>query len=355
LLRNQVDELQGTIEGLNACFLTLTDTLTSSKLLKKDKIAVDGLRKAMQTFLELNRSCDNLTEDGEKLDLEATPRQYPELSELASTSWMNQLQSGSNRPNSETDSIHLACPPKVQISASQPHITSLSSPLRSLSTTHILSFAARLHQKAFQTGLYLASNAEASPFFHRIFKYALNSQTHQSLFIFLSKVVNENFGRLLEPPEARAPFEVPHNQFEGWLNATEVSQYFSQKGFDFDKPSLYVQIEIDEGYPNSDTDTSWDFLPWLQPMSQQARTMRKSQNMNLHSSTAYAKWKVVVDVTKLINSESSSLLRLSPGGALIIVDIVVPDYTKCSGRVPMFSQENLDNAVRQAVVEEFET
>lgn len=303
-LRIEVNELQGTIEGLNACFLSLADTLTSSQFLKEDKIAVDELRKAMKTFLELNRSCDGVTEDGEMSDSDDTSLKHSKVVGLNLPNSVNQTQSESNRPNSETDSLAPASSQMMSNSASQPHTISLPSPLRNFSPAHVLSFAARLQQTAYKSGLYLASNSETYNHFCRVFNYTLNFQTHQSLFMFLSRVVNENFERLLEPPEVNSPPAESRSQLKGWLNATEVSHYFSHRGFDFNKSSLYVQIEIDEGYSSPNTmGFSWPFLPWFQPASQQAGTITRSQSTKPYSSSACAKRKVVVDVVKLINSE----------------------------------------------------
>lgn len=264
----------------------------------------------MQTFLDLNRSCDSLADGGERSDSEITSQQYSKITDFAPPNSMNQTQSESNRPSPKTYSILPAPPRRLPIPQSRSHTASLPSPLLNFSPAHVLSFAARLQQTAYQTGLYLASNIETSTSFRRVFSYALNFRTHPSLFHFLSKVVNENFERLLEPPEANSPPAGPQSQPNGWLNATEVSCYFSQRGFNFDNSSLYVQIEIDAGYPS--TNTMGDlpaFLPWLQPASNQDETMIKSRTANLHSGSACVKRRVVVDVGKLINSECRHCFR----------------------------------------------
>jgi hypothetical protein len=188
--------------------------------------------------------------------------------------------------------------------------------------TNDLSFAGRLQRAAFKAGYHLANNAKQDFVdFQRVFNRVLNFNTHENLLSFLSNVVSQNFEGLLEQPQPTSLCTAAQRELPSWLNATEVSYYFHEKGFDFDQSTLYAELPIDTTLTNGDATMAFGafILPSLQSVSlgpqkapstyaQDYNFLPLSYSHNLidfksSAINAPAKRRIKVDVKKLINGK----------------------------------------------------
>jgi hypothetical protein len=349
-LEKQVNELQSTIDDLNTCFLSLTDILTDSERVTEDKNVVDGLRKAIQTFLVLARSSYTQNESHEKHTIDQvhkkspmvtaleqaphvslyptrsagdrTARKYSTASEMnfrrplpQSTKALENMTSPSSIGSyKDTTPVAQSIPSMFHATQIDPLIFQSVAWKEYEANDH--RFASRLHRAAFGTGYHIVRNYEQNFVeFQQVFRSILQSHTRSDLVKFFANVLMGNFGRLLEPPEMRSSTigRLDERQSDGsWLNATEVSQYFRGQGFDFDESPLYAELEIDVEFPDpsstNDCPVAFDFpVPATSSQNFGIFTpLDDFQTINEFAFTApqapyvHAKQKVAIDVTKLI-------------------------------------------------------
>jgi hypothetical protein len=376
-LQNQVDGLHDTIEKLNDCFLSLTDALTSSEWLKKDAQVASTLRKTIETFLDLVQSSEDRCNDQEQrsqkgLSTSSFVGQLSEDSTSKLPSVVNSAVVGPIRRFPPTTTRSLSSPSlvlkdtfltnpiqhpdggittkvfKVKNRPSNARLDEQYSKIHQINSNHSqpaqlhlsffptapwpaleaddMSFAKRLHRAAFQGGYRLANNAEREfSDYQRVFKYTLSFHTNETLLLYLKKVVNENYERLFEAPEINPISHLIQSQSQGWINATEVSEYFSQRGFTFDGSLQYVDLEMD--IPSANLDDSGlsgtynmplfhfpalDFATTRSRASEYSNTnftgdaniFKANQNSFLHGHSAPSKTRTRVDVAKLIDGTS---------------------------------------------------
>jgi hypothetical protein len=376
-LQNQVDGLHDTVEKLNDCFLSLTDALTSSEWLKKDAQVASTLRKTIETFLDLVQSSEERCNDQEQRSQKGLSTSFSvgQLSENSTSKIPSVVDSavvGPIRRFSSTTTRSLPSPPlaltdtfltnpiqhpdgytttqvfKVNSTPSSARLHEQSSKMHQINPNHSqpaqlhlsffptapwpaphtgdMSFAKRLHRAAFQGGYRLANNAEQEfSDYQRVFKYTLSFHTNETLLLYLKKVVNENYERLFEGPEINPISHLIQSQFQGWINATEVSEYFSQRGFTFDGSLQYVDLEMDIPLANFDDSGlsgtynmplfQFPALDFARPRSRaseysntnftgDANIFKANQNSFLRGHSVPSKTRTRVDVAKLIDGTS---------------------------------------------------
>jgi hypothetical protein len=351
-LQGQVDNLHNTIEGLNSCFLALTDVLTTSEWLGKDTHVAGALKRSIETFLQLtgssgdsHGSLNELTVDmppEESLEVETfedfTPHASPvgqmathetarkllavkgrspqEISSaLRRTSLGSPIRFGESHINARVFNINskiLDGPPDVPSSFKPTQLNLTFFPTASWPPPKVddLNFAKRLHRAAFQGGYRLARNAKQEYVdYQRVFKYTLNFHTNETLLTFLAKVVNENYDSYFEAPDANLPSVLGESKFRGWLNATEVAEYLSEKGFIFDGSQSYAELDMDVVSANTHVtdlpDSSGLPLLYFSPLAflGNINARKPSPDLFRQPLSEPPKRRVIVDVTKLINGK----------------------------------------------------
>jgi hypothetical protein len=361
-LDSQVDELQGTIEGMNSCFLSLVDTLTSSKWLVNDTQLANQLHTSIKTFLQLVRSSHATNGSFEDRSIPEMREKLPAMSastvasdvtifpdhsadeeisnylhgigNAVSESWPDSrrqpaqvskqhVQRKTREPLSKVErSInHMknyndlpVVSQKVLSEFYQPSPYLSAFPPGSWQSPEIdgSNFATRLHVAAFKEGYRIACNAERDlNAFQLVFGVQLHSfNTRRNLLSFLERAIHQNFERLLEPPEPS--LMDLEGESVGWLNATEVSQYFSEKGLDLDHHPFIAELELDERHLSTDASRNPKMVLQTEA-SERSQTFDFSSWASFHfrrTDPAQTKSKVRVDVARLINGKFSEMYMI---------------------------------------------
>ncbi|KAF2092586.1 hypothetical protein NA57DRAFT_62298 [Rhizodiscina lignyota] len=387
VLNEQISDLHNTIEELNNCFLTLTDVLTTSGQLQQDSRIAQSLKLSIEKFITTISESRTLDEDRGSLRTRKTIQEIgdsapsgdsdnafsmslsspvgsvrkaltrPSIASgldpadsldsgselpLLSDEWLASL-AGEDYTRSLLSSDAPMLPSSPQVPLNEPRsLFSLEvSPLHLLDIPS-LPFARRLQLAAWQAAFRLVYTAEKQlQLYHQVFNFVLNFHTQESLKSLVTRILNENFNRLLDPP----PESLPGAVGMGWLNASEVESYFRGKGLDCNKSPIVAGMEMDADYfggamigmsESLDMQTATSsvthrhFSPnsYIPPETENnlASTTANFSN-TFPSQTART---VYVDVSKLINE-----LVLQP---------------RCFGRNPMFDRSDLDNALWKAVI-----
>jgi hypothetical protein len=344
---------------LNTCFISLIDALTVSERLKQDTKVMDELRRAIQTFLMGARSSRVHNESLEANTFEGVHKGsqiVPNL-EQAPQVLLSQIHSAtdrtarnisttngmiSRRPSPKLTKISRAVasttetgpdkynPSATQIGPSEFYRNQINQSIfQSASWQYHEAndhrFASRLQREAFKAGYNIIRKSEKNfTDFRQVFSSILQFRTCSDLFSFFAKVLMENFERLLEPPGiSQSTFERPDEvELDGsWLNATEVSQYFREKGLDFDSSPSFAELEIDAEHSDMNSTSGFTTASTFPVTDISAQSLDSLQTLGFSTPWTYLptfnnvdfatprapcvhiKRKVAIDVTKLIKGE----------------------------------------------------
>lgn len=260
----QVAGLNKTIEGLNTCFLTLTDELVASGWLEHDPQVTKAVQRTIKRLITVFRSSLVPQEDSQNDrdchssgSMTAGPL-APEISldrphntgtlgreEMVVQSMRNAAPWEAADQSSDFQSFSYEFVPAhnntVDLMSQLPIPRSMEPP----SPT----FAERLHLQAIWAGLRLLCTAEdRSQEFYQTFSHALHFHTREELGALLNKILDDSSNRLRQPPpESDVDRSWSGGLFSAWLNASDVARYFRTIGMDFDGSQGVVTLKLHPG------------------------------------------------------------------------------------------------------------
>jgi hypothetical protein len=254
-LEQQVRDLQNTVDGATASFLNLTGDIAASGWLEYDTQTAKAVKESIQSYISLMRASQVLNED----QTAETPPPRGEIAEennenSSGTSLLLRHSMDERSPTPGYEGVFTASESisgglhqrsflfeSISIHTSQSGNTSLP---RCVFNGKPLSFAQQLHMKAFQHAFTVIRAArEQRQDFQRVFNCNPNHQIQEAFSQYVTKVLTENSGGLLEPPAEPEPIPLARTYF-GWLNATQVMLYFREHGVDLTKPAKFAYLEI---------------------------------------------------------------------------------------------------------------
>jgi hypothetical protein len=300
-LTAQNTDLHKTIEKLNSCFLTFTDDLVASGWLSQDPQVTKSLQRTIEHFITVVReshTCeeDSLTaHDEDDFESAATKSPAPDDTEDASPSAVTPVDESTITVSSTeihpgTTIRHLnttfgipyntAASEHMDIQSVRNNAISEASygptsfediPFEFVSFLNDVlnykpeltrplnlpkpTFAQKLHTEAIRTGLHLVCNAEdSSQLFFRVFNRVLDLPTREGYRARLTRILDENSNRLLQPPPANDLDKLWSGESSVWLNASDVANHFRSIGMDFDSSPDIADEVTDPNYLPTWTD-----------------------------------------------------------------------------------------------------
>ncbi|KIW00846.1 uncharacterized protein PV09_07606 [Verruconis gallopava] len=289
-LTSEVNELQQSIETLNTCFLTFTDDLVASGLLKCDENLAKSLQRTIERFVSVareshNRSensactkdentmtsetrsplagkCDgkitfetqkgsttttfssvgifNQTHDAVSLSSKLYKATAVEDGKIVTPTAQNVINSTANKPFTSFQNGPDERMPLFQDSFS--YLTRTPASIGVLK----LNFAQRLQMETLSAGLRLLDSArEGSLIFRRVFNCVLDSSTRELFRNSLQNQLNKTFyGSFSVPSERDGENTWNGGESNVWIYSSGVDVYFRSMGIDLNVTEELVELGI---------------------------------------------------------------------------------------------------------------
>ncbi|KAF2807114.1 uncharacterized protein BDZ99DRAFT_573011 [Mytilinidion resinicola] len=379
-LNAQIAGLNKTIEGLNACFLTLTDELVASGWLEHNPQVTKAVQRAIERFITIVRVSHVPQEDDQTVSDCHSSGSMTTGSLAPEISLDRPHDTGtSEREETVVQSVRNAAPWEA---ANQPSdfqsfpcelVPAHNNTVNFMSQLRIPgsmdppnpTFAQRLHFQAIRAGLRLVCTAEdRSMEFYRVFNRVLDFHTREGLRALLNKILNDNFNQLLQPPlESDVDRSWSGGLSCAWLNASDVARYFRTIGMDFDGSQGIVTVKMHPGsflarLLNAQGLPATGLITLCGDGLEESPHQQPPHDLACLSSTAHHYFTATAQDASCFGifanniaytTRSHNTSHISIDVSRLIHEIVL--RTRCLDRYPAFNRNDLDDALARAVIE----